>query len=113
MEAGRKRHTVIVQSPSGATDTAGDHVTVWTDVLRWRVSIESLSVREQFESAQEHASATHRITGTWRRALAAMEGSWRILYGTRVFVLVGLPTNLDNERNRDLELLCVEGLRQE
>lgn len=112
MKSGTLRHTVIIQSPAGASNTAGQRVTEWTDVLCTKAAIDPLSVREQFMAAQEHASATHRLRVHYRRSISAMDGSWRVKQGDRIFVLIGLPINVD-EHNREIDILCVEGLRDE
>ncbi len=112
MHAGRLRHTVEIQSPTLTQDTNGRYVNVYNTALEVKAAIEPLRVNERFMAAQEHASATHRITFHKRRALDAMDGSWRVKYGERIFPLTGLPINLDEE-NRYTQLLCEEGLKDE
>ena len=43
---------------------------------------------------------------------AAVDGAWRVLFGSRVLVIDGAPRNI-GERSREIELLCTEGLRSE
>lgn len=112
MESGKLKHRITLQRPSIDQDTAGEHTVTFSDVAAVKASIEPLSVREQFMAAQEHASATHRIRFRLRQSLSAMDGSWRVVYGARTFVLVGLPINMD-EANRETQLLCEEGLKVE
>jgi hypothetical protein len=45
-------------------------------------------------------------------AVAGITSAWRALFGSRVFVFVGPPRNVD-ERGRTLEMMAVEGLREE
>jgi SPP1 family predicted phage head-tail adaptor len=112
MEAGKLRQRVTVQSPTGTQDAVGERTTTWSDVAEVWASVEPITAREQFLAGQMQASTTHRIRLRYAAALAAMDGSWRVLLGARVFVLTGPPRNID-ERNREWELLAVEGLREE
>jgi len=110
MRAGSLRHVVTVQKPIPDTNIE------WEDVLTCNAAIEPLSVREQFVASQEHASATHRIRTRYRSEIAVRDGSMRVITGAsnapdRIFVLVGLPTVVD-ERNREIEFLVSEGLRE-
>ena len=108
MQAGRLRHSVIVQSPGGTRDAVGDVIDSWTSVATVWASVEPLSGREALIAAQLHASTTHKITIRWDTSLAALAATWRILWGARVFDIVE-PRNPD-ERNRTWELICIEGL---
>ena len=108
MQAGRLRHSVIVQSPGGTRDAVGDVIDSWTSVAMVWASVEPLSGREALIAAQLHASTTHKIVIRYQSALSALTASWRILWGTRAFDITE-RRNLD-ERNRTLELICVEGL---
>lgn len=112
MKAGQFRSVVIVQTPTTIQDSNGDDTTDWSNIVgTWKAKIEPLSVREEFLAEQQRSSATHRVSFRYRPELAAMTGKERIVFGDRIFVLTGLPTNID-QRNRDLEFLCLEGLRE-
>jgi len=101
----------MLQSPTDDLDSSS--ASIFQDELEVKASIHALTVHEQFTAAQEHASATHRISFRFRPSLdGRIDGSWRVKFGERIFVLVGLPNNID-ERNRELELLCDEGPRTE
>lgn len=110
--AGKKNNKVILQSPAGSRDAVGERVTTWTDVATVWASIEPLSVRDAFLAAQAHASTTHRVRIDWSTDVDNIDGSWRVLFGSRVLVIDGAPRNI-GERNREIELLCTEGLRSE
>ena len=112
MKSGDLRNTVTVQTPIEFKDTNGDDVTDWAVVGTYKAAIDPISVREQFLAEQRHASATHRIRFHWRAELAALTGKERVAFGSRIFVLIGLPENVD-QRNREIRLLCLEGLREE
>ena len=96
MPGGRVSAFVISIPGTGPTPA-----TVWA-------SVEPLSGREALIAAQLHASTTHKIVIRYQSALSALTASWRILWGTRAFDITE-RRNLD-ERNRTLELICVEGL---
>lgn len=110
MRAGALRHLVAVQRPATVEmqDTAGQVIGDPVTVASAMASIEQLSARERFVVAQDVATATHRIRVYWAPELAAMDASWSVLFGARVFKLVAPPNNV-LERNRELELLCEEG----
>jgi len=111
MLSGRFRHTVTLQSPTEDLDSSG--LSIFQDELDVKAEIRALSVHEQFTAAQEHASATHRISFRFRPSLdGRIKGSWRVKFGERIFILVGLPDNVD-ERNREIQLLCDEGPKTE
>ena len=78
--------------------------TVWA-------AVEPLGVRESFLAAQAQSSTTHKVTIRYSSDVAAVVASWRVLFGSRVFVVDG-ARNVD-ERNVDIVLMCTEGLRTE
>jgi SPP1 family predicted phage head-tail adaptor len=112
MNAGSLRHRVTLQRPSGTRDSSLERTTTWTDVATVSASIEPLAGREAFLAAQRQASTTHLVTLRHSSILAAMDASWRVVFGDRVFTLDAPPKNVD-ERGRELQLLCTEGKRRE
>ena len=112
MKAGRRRQRITLQSPAGSRDAVGERQTTWTDVASVWAEITPISVRDTFLAAQAHASTTHRVRIDYASEIAAIDGSWRVLFGSRVLVIDGAPRNID-ERDREIELLCTEGLRSE
>jgi SPP1 family predicted phage head-tail adaptor len=110
MRIGALRHKVLVQSFSGAKDTAGhydkDNDTNWTTDATGTVwgSIEPLSGEELEHARQLVATATHKVT---IRYLADLTPDKRIKFGTRIFAVEAPPINID-EGNHTLELLCTE-----
>lgn len=103
----RYRHSITLQKPGGARDAVGERVTAWTDVKTVYADISTLTMREQMLVAQRQASTTHKVTLRYDADIAAIDASWRVLFGTRVLVIDGV--NNVEERNRTLELLCTEG----
>lgn len=110
MKAGELRHLVVIRRPPTEEDqdstgqVIGDYVTV----AAVKASIQMLSAREKFVSAQDFATATHRIRMRYQPALDAMDASWIVVYDDRVFKLIGPKDNV-KERNREIVLLCEEG----
>lgn len=105
------RHQIILQQPGGSQDVVGQRTTTWTDFATVFAAVQPITGREQFLAAQQQASTTHMITIRWSPNLATIDSSWRVKYGTRVFV-IDQVRNTD-ERNIELVLTCTEGLRQE
>lgn len=108
MRHGPLKHTILIQRPDGAAqDSAGQPIVVWIDVASVKASIEQLTARERFVVAQLQATTTHRIRLRYTTALESMDETWRIVFGIRIFQLVGKPDNV-RERNREFEIMCVE-----
>lgn len=105
------QHSIILQSPGGIRDAVGERVTTWTNVATVFASINPLTVRESFEAEQVQSSVTHKIIIRYDSAIAAIDHSWRILFGVRVFIIDGVR-NID-EANEMFQLKCTEGLREE
>lgn len=113
MKAGRLRHVVTLQSPSGSRDAVGQRVTVWTDeAIGVPAEVRPLTGREQYFAAQKQASTNHIVTLRWGRYLAALDASWRVKFKDRIFTIDAPPKNLD-ERNIEIDLECTEGLSVE
>lgn len=112
-----KNRKIILQSPSGTRNAIGERVTTWTNVATVWAEIsplsvrDSLSVRDLLAAGQMQSEVTHRVRVRYGASIAAIDSSWRVLYGTRVFVISGVR-NI-NEAGREFELLCHEGLRDE
>ena len=113
MRAGRLRHRVIIQSPTGSRDSLGERETTWTNVLTNEpAAIEPISQKQRIAASQEYGSVTHLITMRYQSALASMDNAWRITWGDRIFVFISNPINVD-EKNRSLQVLCEEGMKEE
>jgi SPP1 family predicted phage head-tail adaptor len=109
------RHRITMQrpDPTSPLDNTGQRLTTWIDVLTDEpAAVEPVSGREAFLAAQRQAATTHIVTLRRSAALAAIDGSWRVLFGTRELVLDGPPIDV-GERGRELRLTCIEGLRTE
>jgi head-tail adaptor len=89
---GTHRHLVIVQGQSAPVpDGDGGFTTVWTNLVpaTWRCSIEPATARdlERIATGTVISTATHIVSGRYHPQLAI---SSRIVFGTRVFSIVGV-----------------------
>ena len=105
VRAGRLRFAVSIQSSTDTRNTLGEPVEVWATISSGDVQadIEPISAREYQSVQQIAAETTHRVT---IRYLAGITAKHRVLYGSRVFDIMGVR-NLE-ERGRVTELLCRE-----
>lgn len=110
MRSGDLRHRVTLERPVSAEDTNGATATNWETVAEFMAAIDTLSVREQFMAAQEHASATHRIRTRYQAGIAGADGTERIVFGDRIFPLVGRAMDVGT-RHREVHFLAEEGLK--
>lgn len=104
MRAGRLRHRVKIQAPVSTQDEYGGTAGSWTDVATVDAGIHPMSGRELLAAQAIQSSVTHEIAMRYR----VVDATNRILYGARIFNIKSV-VNID-ERNRDLVLLCTEGL---
>lgn len=106
-----KNRMIILQSPAGTRDAIGERVTTWTNVATVWAEISPISVRDLIAAGQTQSEVTHRVRIRYESTISAIDSSWRVLYGARIFVISGVR-NI-NEAGREFELLCSEGLRDE
>lgn len=113
MRAGELRHRVTLQSPLIVRDAVGEGVTTWKSVVtNVPASVEPIEGREQFLAAQRQASISHIVHLRYSPLIGAMDATWRVLFGKRVFTIDAPPKNI-GERNREIVLECTEGERKE
>ena len=110
--APKLRHVIALQRPVSVKDAVGGFSMAYDTLANPRAEITPLSTRDRFLAAQSQSEATHRITIRFDNRVVDMDGSWRILFGARTFMIEGFPRNLD-ERNQWLEIIAIEGLRTE
>lgn len=111
MRAGQLKHQVTLQSPETTRDAVGEQTLSFSTVATVPASITPIGGREQFFAAQRHASTTHLIQLRYSSQVAALDATWRILFGSRVFSIDAPPRNVD-EADVMFELQCTEGLRE-
>ena len=98
------RHPVIVETVSIVRQSDFTNKAIWAQAaLPWKVSIRQLNGREQADSQQMKATATHAIKGRYYPGLTPQH---RLKWGTRTFHIVSV--NNVEEANVNHELRCRE-----
>lgn len=111
MKSGIMRHRIILQSPAGARDSVGERTTTWANIATVWASINPLSARDLIAAGQTQNETTHRVRLRDSTAIAAIDASWRVMFGARIFVITSVR-RIDEVKN-EIELLCSEGVRTE
>ena len=106
ISAGELRHRVTLESPPTTPDAVGWPAGGWTARGAVYAAIEPISGREAYLAAQRQAATTHIVKMRYSSIVAALDETWRLKYGTRIFQ-VEQRLNL-GECNRELELRCIE-----
>lgn len=112
MRAGKLRHQVTIQSLTAGSPTRKPDGTLdaaWTDAIGNPVaaSIDPVTGKESFLAGGHLAEVDHKIRIRYRAGITAKQ---RVLFGSRVFDILAV-LNWE-ERNKELLLLCKEGLTQ-
>lgn len=105
LNAVRLRHRVALQSKTQSRDALGGFSNSWATQATVYASIKPVSGRDTQEAQQIEHRATHTI---WVRHRTDIQPDWRVLFGTRVFEIVGGPLRKFDERIVMLELQVVE-----
>lgn len=105
MRAGHLRHRIVIQQSIITRDSYGQPVASWVSVATVWAAIEPLSGRELIAAQAVQSEITTRIS---LRYLPGITSAMRVVHGTRIYNIKTL-LNLD-ERNRELQLMCSEGL---
>lgn len=110
MKAGTLRHVVSIQQRSATIDSVGDVSDSWSTLISARAEVRPLNARELFAAQATQSEVTHQVTVRWRPELTppTQASAYRVLFGARVLAVHGVM-NMD-ERNREVRLLCSEGL---
>ena len=108
MQAGTLTKRITLQKPGNAVDDYGQPVPgSFDDVATVWAAIRPMGSSERLAAAQMQSGQTHVVTVRYSAALAAATGAWRIKYGVRLFGVVGLPRDYDEE-HRTLTFDAVE-----
>ncbi len=106
MRARQLKHKVVFQEQSELKDDFGQIIPggdAWTDVLTCRVSINTISGKENYLSNQAYATVSHKI---WCRYSALINFRQRIVFENRVFKIIAV-LNI-KELDKEFEILCEE-----
>lgn len=104
IRAGELRHRVTIQAEDRQDDGQGGYTPMWRDVETVLASIQPISGNEALVARQLQDTVTHKVVMRYRPGITA---AMRLKFGTRLFNIREVR-NYD-ERNRRLELRCVEG----
>lgn len=108
MRAGRLRHSIIIQHYTTTYDEYNAPIQTWATFATVRAGIEPLKGEERFLAAQRQASTTHRVV---TRYVPGVTAAMRVKFGDRYFAIKEILN--PQERNRELHLMCEEGLQDE
>ena len=103
MEAGKLRQRVILQSFVATRDAYGEPIETWSTVVTLWGAVEPLTGREFYQAQQVNAEITHKVRIRYR---TLTNSRMRFLLGTRIFEILYIVN--ENERNRELIMLCKE-----
>lgn len=107
MRAGNLRHSVSIQEQTQTPDGMGGSTLTWaakTGMDSVPAAIWPLSSKEQIDAMKLESLATNRIRIRYRPGITSKN---RIVFGSRVFNILGAPINLD-ERGRQLDFIVSE-----
>ena len=99
----RRDKLITIQRRGSAQDDAGQEIETWTQTAQVWATIRPIRGREYFNASGERAEITHTISIWYGTTVAPRD---RVVYSGRTFDIQSV-INID-ERNRDLELMCVE-----
>lgn len=103
MRAGRLRHRVTIETPSGSASAFGEVAQSWSTVATVWAAVEPTSSRERVENEQTKTFTTHRIHMRYRSDVSTAE---RLTFDSRTLNILSVIN--PNEQNATLEILCTE-----
>ncbi len=111
LQAGDLRHTILIQARTVSRTATGGYALSWATNLTCKAAIKTpqkrggkMSVREYQYAAETRADVTHIIIT--RAQVATVTPDMRIVFGTRVFNIVGV--NVIDEIRHELEIQTIE-----
>lgn len=104
LSAGLLIHTVTIERPVSARDSAGEPRGSWTPLATRRARVEDVDGKESHAGPGVMAAATARVRLRW---LDGVTASMRLRFGERVLEIVAPPMNPDG-RKVEMVLLCAE-----
>ena len=109
MRAGNLRHRVSIEEQADTPDGIGGFSVAWTAISGMGsvpAAIWPLSSKEQLDAMKLESVATHKIRIRYRSGITSKN---RIVFGSRVFNILGNPINLD-QKNRQLDFIVSEDI---
>jgi head-tail adaptor len=108
--AGRLRETVRVQRPVAVDDAYGGLVDSWeaaTTPANRRADVRPISGRENTETEALTGLSLYQVTLRYDTALANIDATYRVLWGSRVLRIVAATA--DRGPRREIVLTCEAG----
>lgn len=102
MNIGHLRHRVTFQRATVTTNTLGENVQTWSDLVTTHARVEPLAGKERFAAMQQQAEVDYRVLCRYQAALADLAPDDRVLFAGQVFD-VRAVINTD-ERNIELQV---------
>jgi SPP1 family predicted phage head-tail adaptor len=97
-----------LQARTDTVDAYGASVPGWTTQATVYGGIEPLSGREYFAARTANAETRVRVV---IRYYAGLDASWRVVSGGKTYTIENVIN--ENERDRMLTLMCLEGVKAE
>lgn len=107
IRAGKLRHRVAIQESVSTPDGIGGQTLSWqnkTGMGSIPAAIMPLTSKEQIDAMKLESVATNKIRIRYRTGITSKN---RIVFGSRVFNILGAPINYD-ERKRQLDFIVSE-----
>ena len=107
MRGGTLRHRIEIQEQTETPDTIGGFTLAWTAISGMDsvpAAIWSLSSKERLDAMKLESVVSRKIRIRYRSGITSKN---RIVFGSRVFNILGDPINYE-ERNKFLDMLCSE-----
>ena len=105
VRAGKMRHRVIVERPTGGQDDYGEDIPVWSTFATVNASIEPASGAERFDTNTMKPETTHVVK---IRYLDGLKTDMRLKFGTRILEILSAITR--KEIQEIMTLQCKEAV---
>ena len=110
MRAGRLKNRVLLQNHTESKSSTGFPTKTWATVLTVWAAIEAQRGQESESADELVATLRTNIILRYSSALSAIDATWRVKFGTRIFSIVSVILPADRPGNNAMiELECVEG----
>lgn len=91
---GSLSHRIKIQKPSDEVGEFGHRVIDWADYLECWAEVRPLGSNERLIAFQMQNGQTHVVKARWQEAMSEVTGQYRIVFGDRIFNIVGRPRNV-------------------
>ena len=110
MRAGRLKNRVKLQNFTETQSDTGFPTKTWATVATVWAATEAIRGNESESANELVASMTTKIIIRYDSKWSAIDTTWRVLFGTRIFSIVSvmLPADMPGS-NAAIEMMCTEG----